>query len=100
MDILDAHTNDPQSFAIRGALCVDAQPDAVGPTDHLKVKLNGAEFYRADVPPKNKRQDGTVMHFDYEHGPITASGRGRIDVEMAFGDGGPTATDQSYVLGR
>jgi hypothetical protein len=74
-EIIDSNTNDPQAFAVRGALSVDAQPDAVGPMVHLRVKLNGAEFYGANVPPKNKRQDGTVLHFDYEHGPIIATGR-------------------------
>jgi pimeloyl-ACP methyl ester carboxylesterase len=99
-EIVDSNTGDPHAFDVRGSLSLDAPQDAVGPTAHLKVKLNGSEFYRADMQPKSKQSDGTFYHFSYEHGPIVATGEGRIDVEMTFGDGGLTATDESYVLGR
>jgi pimeloyl-ACP methyl ester carboxylesterase len=99
-EIVDPTTNDPQAFAVRGALSVAAAADAIGPTAHLRVKLNGTEFYRADLPPKSKVLDGGTYRFGYEYGPIAAMGEGRIDLEMTFGDGGPTTSDQSYVLGR
>jgi hypothetical protein len=99
-EIIDSDPAVPDAFSVRGVLSVVAPNDAIAPDALLKAKLNGAEFYSVQISARAPKIDGNLTQFEYEHGPIAVSGQGRVDVELTFGDSGPTAVDQTYVIAK
>jgi pimeloyl-ACP methyl ester carboxylesterase len=96
----DVTTDGLDKFQIHGILSLAAPDDAMGPKAVLLATLNGTEFYRAEIQPKSKRLDGSTTRFDYEHGPVAVSGTGLVEIEMTFGQNGPSAFDETYVIKR
>ncbi|MBP2428965.1 MULTISPECIES: esterase/lipase family protein [Bradyrhizobium] len=90
----------PDGFAATGILSLAAPDDAVAPVALLSVKLNGAEIKRTEIRSTARRLDGSMTRFEYAVGSIKIEGEGRVDVELTFGNSGPTATDHITLLAK